>query len=123
MLQKFETSSLPLQGSKKSWMDCDLFEDWVRKQDNKSDGQNRKVLLIVDTCPAKPEIGGLKAIELYFLSPNTTSITQPIGQGVIQSLKAKYRSLTIQQIIKAIDANKSIPKANILDAMKTLTAC
>ena len=29
----------------------------------------------------------------------------------------------IQQIIKAIDANKSIPKVNVLDAMKMLTIC
>ena len=63
---------------KKSWMDSDLFEDWVREQDNKSGGQNRKVLLVVNNCPAHPEIGGLKASELCFLPPNTTSITQPM---------------------------------------------
>ena len=28
-----------------------------------------------------------------------------------------------QQIIKTIDANKSIPKVNVLDAMKMLTVC
>ena len=33
MLQKFETPSLPLQRTKKSWMGSDLFEDWVREQD------------------------------------------------------------------------------------------
>ena len=102
MLQKSETSSLPLQGSKKSWMDSDLFEDWLREQDKKFEGQNRKVFLIVDNSPVHPEIGGLKAIELYFLSPNIRFITQPMGQGVIQSLKAKYSSLMIQQIIEAI---------------------
>ena len=44
--------------------------------------RNRKVLLIVDNCPAHPEIGGLKATELCFLPPKTTSITQPMEQGV-----------------------------------------
>ena len=83
MLQKFEISSLPLQGLKKSWEDIDLFEDWVREQDNKFEGQNRKVLLIVNNCTAYPEVGGLKAFGLYFLPPNTTSITQPMDQGVI----------------------------------------
>ena len=38
MLQKFETSSLSPQGKKKSLMDSDLFEDWVREQDNKVEG-------------------------------------------------------------------------------------
>ena len=85
--------------------------------------KTRKVFLIVDNCPAHPTIGGLKAIELCFLPPNTTSITQPMDQGVVRSLKAKYHSQIIQQIIKAIDANKSTPKVNILDAMKIISVC
>ena len=104
-------------------MDSDLCEDSVREQDSKFEGPNRKVLLIVDNCPAHLETGCLKPIELCFLPPNTPSITQPMDLGVIRSLKAKYRSRMIQQIIKAIDENKSIPKVNILDAMKMLTIC
>ena len=104
-------------------MDSDLFEEWVREQDRKFECENRKILLIVDNCLAHPQIGGLKAIDMCFLPPNTTSITQPMDQGVIRSLKAKYRSRMIQQIIKAIDAKKSIPKVNVLDAMKMLTIC
>ena len=111
------------RGQKKSWMNSDLFEEWVREQDRKFECENRKILLIVDNCPAHPQIGGLKAIEMCFLPPNTTSITQPMDQGDIRSLKAKYRSRMIQQIIKAIDAKKSIPKVNVLDAMKMLTIC
>ena len=47
--------------------------------------------MIVDNYSARPEIVSLKAIKLCFLSPNTTSITQPMNQGVIRSLKAQYR--------------------------------
>ena len=104
-------------------MDSDLFEKWVREQDKIFECEDRKVLLIVDNCPAHSQIGSLKAIEMCFLPPNTTSITQPMDQGVIRSLKAKYRSRMIQQIIKAVDANKSIPKVNVLDAMKMLIIC
>ena len=111
------------RGQKKSWMDSDLFEEWVREQDRKFECENQKILLIVDNCPAHPQIGGLKAIEMCFLPPSTTSIRQPMDQEVIRSLKAKYRSRMIQQIIKAIDAKKSIPKVNVLDAMKMLTIC
>ena len=46
-----------------------------------------------------------------------------MDQGVIRSQKAKHHSRMTQQIIKAIDANKSIPKVNVLDAMKMLTVC
>ena len=108
------------RGQKKSWMDSDLFKEWVRELDRKFEQQNRKVVLIIDNCPAHPAIGGLKAIELCFLPLNTTAVTQPIDQGVIRSLKAKYRSRLIKLIIKAIDSNKDIPKINVLDAMKLL---
>ena len=80
------------RGQKKSWMDSDLFEEWVREQDKKFVCEDRKILLIVDNCPAHSQIGGLKAIEMCFLPPDTTSITQPMDQGVIRSLKVKYRS-------------------------------
>ena len=46
-----------------------------------------------------------------------------MDQGVVRSLKAKYHSQIIQQIIKAIDANKSTRKVNILDAMKIIGVC
>ena len=108
------------RGQKKSWMDSDLFEEWVRELGRKIDQQNRKVVLIIDNCPAHPAIGGLKAVQLCFLSPNTTVVTQPVDQGVIRSLKAKCRSRLIKLIIKAIDSNKDIPKINVLDAMKLL---
>ena len=92
MLQNLKHLPCRYRGQKKSWMDSDLFENWVRERDKKFESQNRKVLLIGDNCPDHPEIGGLKAIELCFLPPSTTSITQPMDQGVIPSLKSKYRS-------------------------------
>ena len=36
----------------KSWMDSQLFEDWVREQDRKFEREGRKVALVVDNCPA-----------------------------------------------------------------------
>ena len=118
MLQKPQATALPYRGQKKSWMDSDLFEEWVRELDRKFEQQNRKVVLIIDNCPAHPAIGGLKAIQLCFLPPNTTAFTQPMDQEVIRSSKAKYRSRLIKPIIKVIDSNKDIPKINVLDAMK-----
>ena len=117
MLQKPQAIALPLQRAE----DNDLFEEWVRELDRKFEQQNRKVVFIIDKCQAHPAIGGLKAIQLCFLPPNTTAVTQPMDQGVIRSLKAKYCSRLIKRIIKAIDSNKDIPKINVLDAMKLCT--
>ncbi len=110
------------RGQKKSWMDGLLFEDWVREIDRKFEADKRKVVLIVDNCPAHPQIGDLKAINLVFLPPNTTSHTQPMDQGVIHSLKAKYRHLVVQKYITSLELKEGIPKISILNAMDMLVS-
>ena len=97
--------SLPCRyrSQKNSWMDGDLFTEWVKELDRKYAAQDRKIALIVDNCPAHPEVDGLKAIELIFLPPNTTSKTQPMDEGVIRSLKAFYRHSVIKRYITSID--------------------
>ena len=105
---------------KKSWMDRTLFEEWVRELDRTFMGEGRKDALIVDNCAAHPHIEGLKAIQLVFLPPNTTSETQPMDQGVNRSLKAHYRALTVQLFIRAVDKNQPLPKISILSAMNML---
>lgn len=98
------------RSQKKSWMDSALFEEWVRELDRKFVREGRKIALIVDNCPAHPHIEGLDTIQLVFLPPNTTSKTQPMDQGVIRSLKAHYRTLTVQLFIRAVDNGQPLPK-------------
>ena len=71
-------------------MSRDLFQEWVEGLDNKFLAQKRKVALVVDNCLSHREVENLKAINLVFLPPNTTSKTRPMDQGVIPSIKAKY---------------------------------
>ena len=78
---------------KKSWMDSALFEEWVRELDRKFVREGRKIVLIVDNCPAHPHIEGLDTIQLVFFPPNTTSKTQPMDQGVIRSLNPHSSAL------------------------------
>ena len=75
----------------KSWLNSFFFDVWVKELDKMFEKENRKVILIVNNCPAHPNTEGFKAVELVFLPPNTTSKTQPMDQGVIRSLKAKCR--------------------------------
>ena len=114
--------SLPCRyrAQEKSWMNTELFEEWVREQDEKFENKGRKVALIIDNCPAHPVIENLKSITLYFLPPNTTSALQPRKQGVIWSLKSKYRTRIIQKVLAAIDPGKQLPVISILEAVKVL---
>ncbi|WP_430732424.1 hypothetical protein, partial [Acinetobacter baumannii] len=76
--------------------------------------------MIVDNCPAHPTVTGLEWIELIFLPPNTTSVTQPMDQGVIRALKAKYRSLAVRKQLANLEKGKQLPKISILTAMTML---
>ena len=104
----------------KSWMDGNLFTEWVRQLDNKFVAEGRKIALIIDNCPAYPRTDNLQAVELIFLPPNTTSKTQPMDQRVIRSLKAHYPGKIVKRYITSIDAKKGIPSINILNAMPLL---
>ena len=68
-------------------MDIILFEEWIRELNSKFEREGRKTVPIVDNCPAHPRVKDLKAINLVFLPPSTTSKMQPMDQGVIRALK------------------------------------
>ena len=103
-----------------SFMSGELFEDWVHELDRKFAASKRKIALIIDNCTTHPHVENLKWIELIFLPPNTTSHTQPMDQGIIRTLKAKYRSLAVRKLILALEKKEPIPKFSILSAMYML---
>ena len=113
---------LPYQynSQKKSWMDSEFFSDNTRHLDAKFHVEVRQVALIIDNCPAHCNVDNLKAIELVFLSPNTTSKTQPMDQGTIRALNAFYSTNVVRYQIKYIDAGRTTRQINILEAMRML---
>ncbi|XP_028177561.1 tigger transposable element-derived protein 4-like [Ostrinia furnacalis] len=77
----------------------------VRNWDAELKANNKKVLLLVDNCPAHPAVTNLKCIKLVFLPPNVTSVLQLMNQGVIRCLKSHYRRLQVLKLIQSIDSN------------------
>ncbi|XP_063598706.1 tigger transposable element-derived protein 6-like [Penaeus indicus] len=112
---------LPTQytSQEKNWMSSEIFKEWVRKVDRKFRVDGRKIALIIDNCPAHPTLSKLTNVQLVFLPPNTTSILQPMDQGVIRSLKAYYRGKVVRLISRALE-KKPCPKISILQGMKLL---
>ena len=105
-------------------MDSILFEEWVREIDRRFTAKGKKIALVIDNCPAHLSIDNLVSVDLIFLPPNTTSKLQPMDQGVIRSLKAYYKSLSVRKLIEAIEKNNPLPEFSILDAMRMLdVAC
>ena len=100
-----KVQSLPVdyRNNKTAWMTSGLFTEWITSWDKELRLQKRKILLLVDNCSAHPKVQGLTNIELRFLPPNTTSIIQPMDQGVIKNLKTLYRKEVLSSIITEID--------------------
>ena len=99
-------SSLPVQyhANKKAWMTSFIFSNWIINWNDELKKNNRKILLLVDNCSAHPQLD-LSNIELKFLPPNTTSITQPMDMGVIKNLKMAYRSRLVKYTLDLIEKN------------------
>ena len=89
--------------------------------DRKFVTEDRKISLIVDNYPVRPDVSVLQAINRIFLPPNTTSRTQPIDQGVIRSLKDHYRSILAAKQIACIEKNLEVPKIDTIDTMNMLS--
>lgn len=103
------------KANKCAWMTSQLFEEEIRKWDAELKG--KKILLLVDNCPAHPVISDLQNIELCFLPANTTSVLQPMDQSVIKSLKSHYRRRLLMELV---ECNGNL-KINILDAIHMIS--
>lgn len=114
---------LPLAyaANKKAWMTGEIFVDYLSKLNNKMRAQGRRILLLVDNCPAHPKDVRLSNVKLEFLPKNTTSVLQPCDQGIIRSFKCHYRKLLIKHVLlrmqeKGVTASQ-VP-IDILQAMR-----
>lgn len=102
----FRNKHVPLEytNNSKAWMTSSIFEDHMRKIDRRMTAANRKIVMVVDNCPAHPKLDSLRAVTLVFLPPNTTSKTQPMDCGVIWSLKSHYRKHLMTELIISHDS-------------------
>ena len=101
-------------------MTSKIFSDLLDIINKQFRSQNQNVLLFLDNCTSHKNQEYSK-IKLCFLPPNTTSLIQPMDQGIIRSFKAKYRKVILQFILieadKGIIPVESTKKVNLLDAI------
>lgn len=102
--------------NKRAWMVSDLFQEFLTDWDNELFKSKQKILLLVDNCPAHPAVRNLKAIKLCFLPPNTTSVLQPLDQGIIRAMKVYFRQCQVMKMIENADKNVEF-NINLLDAI------
>jgi hypothetical protein len=113
------------QHNQKAWVTAVLHTEWFHQcfipEVNKyleQEGLSFKVLLIIDNAPSHPTSIAIENEYVVFLPPNTTSLLQPLDQGIIRCVKAKYTRLVFEQIRAAIDAE---PNLEIMECWKSFT--
>ena len=134
-----DMNQLPIfyRHNKKAWMTAAMFTDWFHncfvpevQKYLRAKGIEFKALLVIDNCPGHPE--SLKQahpnIEVVFLPKNTTSLIQPLDQGVTAVFKAKYVARNFGLIRKGIEGGNYDLKSwwkqfNIADCIMLIKQC
>jgi hypothetical protein len=123
---KVEKLPVHYRNNKKAWMTTELMSNWLRIVDKDMRKAGRKILLFLDNAPSHPMLK-LSNVKLAFFPPNTTSRLQPMDQGIIQTLKLKYRKKQLQHILVKVDSNNKVgsqllKEISVLDAIYWIDA-
>ncbi|KFD64458.1 hypothetical protein M514_23305 [Trichuris suis] len=70
-------------------------------------GMEFKVLLLLDNAGGHHADVHSEGFQIQLLPPNTTSLIQPMDQGVIRAFKALYTKISLQRIVNAMDADEN----------------
>ena len=102
--------SITYCNSKKAWMTSSIYTDWLMNWNRRLKSKNRKILLILDNCPAHKCIEVLSNIEIKFLPKNSTGNLQPMDLGIIRSFKSKFEKLKLEKIIDSVIRGNNVYK-------------
>ncbi|XP_056630722.1 tigger transposable element-derived protein 4-like [Diorhabda sublineata] len=102
--------------NQKAWMTTDLFNKFLLDWDKELKKKRRKILLLIDNCPSHIDLRDFEFIKVVFLPPNTTSVLQPIDQGIIQKIKTNFRKQLVLRFLQDVEENRET-KISILDAI------
>ena len=64
-----------------------------------------KVLLLLDNAGGHPDELYYEGVKVEFLPPNTTSVLQPMDQGIIRAFKALYTRNCLQSLVHEMDSD------------------
>ncbi|XP_037820481.1 tigger transposable element-derived protein 6-like [Lucilia sericata] len=106
----FRNKSLPLKyySQNKAWMTQSLWQEILCSLDDEMGKQGRKIILFVDNAACHKTSAVFQNIDLQFLPANTTSIIQPLDQGIIHCFKCYYRQNLLRKQISAVENGKTI---------------
>ncbi|KAM6269722.1 tigger transposable element-derived protein 4 [Porphyrio hochstetteri] len=118
-----DVKSLPVdyEANGMAWMTSEVFEQWMHKLDDRFQAQQRQVAFLVESLPAHTEVKNLTSVKLVFSPPDSSSCIAS-KQGIIRSLKIKYRSCLIKRFVDCVEGNQEY-MLTLLDAVEMLHLC
>ena len=118
---------------KNAWVNASLFAEWfhdsfvptVQKKLVEMSVEPRAVLLL-DNCSAHPDESELVSrdgkVIAKFLPPNVTSLIQPMDQGILVSIKHRYKRKFLEELLFQDDECMSIVRfLKQIDMLKVST--
>lgn len=111
---------LPYYSNRNAWMTTVIWNSILTDFNKNLQKENKKIVLIVDNASCHKTHLTFSNIDVEFLPPNTTSIIQPLDQGIIHSFKAEYRKVLIKKQLLALE--KAIGVTNFLKSISILDA-
>lgn len=104
-------ASLPVvwRSNRNGWLTPSIFQDWFTgcfcpavESYCTSHGLPHRALLLLDSAPCHPAyLGSLSAhVRVEFLPKNTSTLIQPMNQGIIAAFKAHYLHRALSQLVQ-----------------------
>jgi len=113
---------LPVEwrSNRKAWMMSQIMEEWLTAFNGRMKMQNRHVFLFLDNATCHPHIK-FSNVRLAWFPPNTTSVSQPMDQGIIRNVKVHCHKLLMQSLLANMDCTSSSSElarnVSVLDAV------
>lgn len=93
-----------------AWMNTVIFSDWfhhkfvpIVQEKLREKGLDDRAVLLLDNCSAHPNEEDLTSsdgkVVAKFLPPNVTSLIQPMDQGVLESVKRRYKKKILEELV------------------------
>ena len=128
--KNLDKNDLPVDyyAQKSSWMDSSIyFQTWFHdkfvprwRKALAEKGVPKKVILLLDNAPSHLNVDCIRSsdenIFCLYLPPNTTSLIQPMDQGVLKNIKRCYKRELLLRLLN--DEHEGL---NMVEFTKTLT--
>ena len=113
----------------KAWMTGHLFEKWFYdhfvpavREYLKLSGLEDKAILTLDNAPSHTKFitsnGNDSNIQCIFFPPNTTSLIQPMDQGVLDTIKRHYRKKFMRTALSEDNESKTLAEVKKIITIK-----